>query len=77
MEVYKKIKNDIFWICLILIMMQILFYNFPINRDVTDGEHPSGMALRIDAETGCQYLEGTHGGMIKRLNSDGEHICQK
>lgn len=35
----------------------------------------SGMYLRIDAMTGCHYLEGTNGGITPRLDAEGDHVC--
>lgn len=48
--------------------------------DTTDRMTPedttaSGIHLRIDARTGCHYLEGDDGGITPRLNSNGNHIC--
>lgn len=35
----------------------------------------SGMNLRIDYGTGCQYLETSRGGITPRLDDRGNHIC--
>lgn len=77
MEIYKTFKKDLFWICILMLAIQFGWNQSSIGRDATDGEQRSGMALRTDAETGCQYLEGTNGGITPRLNSNGEHICSR
>jgi hypothetical protein len=61
----------------ILILSQVRCNERP---DTTDRMTPedttaSGMHLRIDARTGCHYLEVTDGGITPRLDSDGRHIC--
>jgi hypothetical protein len=35
----------------------------------------SGMTIRTDALTGCEYLESGSGSLTARLNSSGEQIC--
>lgn len=35
----------------------------------------SGMALRTDHGTGCQYLESAKGGITPRLDRNGKHYC--
>lgn len=35
----------------------------------------SGMRMRTDYGTGCQYLCGWIGGCTPRLDRDGQHIC--
>lgn len=47
------------------------------NRDATDGPNGrSGMKLRTDHGTGCQYLETADGGITPRLGSDGRQMCR-
>lgn len=50
---------------------------FEIGFDETDGNVRSNMALRIDAGTGCHYLESSDGYLIKRFNPDGTQYCEK
>ena len=49
----------------------------PINRDDSDpgewGER-SGVAVRTDALTGCQYLEAMNGGLTPRIDNNGKQI---
>lgn len=35
--------------------------------------HRSGMSVKTDALTGCQYLEGR--SLTPRINDDGKQIC--
>lgn len=74
MEVYKKFKNDLFIFCIVYLLFTWLTGG--MDYDSTDGERRSGMALRIDAMTGCHYLEGSKGGMTPRLDQKGQHICE-
>lgn len=49
-----------------------------IGRDSTDTpDKRSGMAIRYDAMTGCQYLESSGGGLTPRLDSTGKQICER
>lgn len=58
--------------CLACTLLLVLHY-LPVGRDSTDGAWPnrSGMQLRTDAATGCQYLEGSRGGITPRVGSNG------
>ena len=48
----------------------------PIYRDNTDGEwpHRSNLQLRVDAETGCNYLESSSGHLIPRYGKTENQI---
>lgn len=35
----------------------------------------SGLEVRQDALTGCEYLAGSRGGLTPRLDHEGQHIC--
>lgn len=55
-----------------------LWYVFTTNgpKDETDPpDGRSGLTLRTDAATGCQYLEGGGGGITPRLGPDGRPWC--
>lgn len=53
-----------------------LFARFGIGADDTDGPTGrSGLALRHDAGTGCEYLASRWGGITPRLTADGRQIC--
>lgn len=48
------------------------------NYDSTDypGKH-SGLTIKTDALTGCQYLVNEQGLMIQRFGENGKQICTK
>lgn len=52
-----------------------VFAQWGIGRDATDGAQRSGVALRTDAATGCDYLLSPWGGITPRLDRAGKHIC--
>lgn len=37
---------------------------------------PSGLTVRQDALTGCEYLEAGH-GITPRMDADGKQVCRK
>lgn len=49
----------------------------PPARDATDPPSGarSGMRLRTDSGTGCQYLETRAGALSPRLGPDGKQVC--
>ena len=50
-------------------------YNYD-DTDNKDEKERSGLGLYTDNRTGCQYLSaGLFGGIIKRVDKDGNHIC--
>lgn len=49
----------------------------PLARDDSDQGSwgvRSGVSVRTDALTGCQYLEGSRGGMVQRVDAAGRHV---
>jgi len=54
---------------------------FPLlHMPADDTDSPvarSGLGLRVDDATGCQYLESRFGGLTPRLAADDKHICKK
>jgi len=55
----------------------LLFFYTEIGADETDGHGSrSGIALRTDNGTGCQYLESRFGGLTPRLDRAGKQICR-
>lgn len=50
---------------------------YPPARDATDPPSGprSGVRLRTDSGTGCQYLETKGGGLSPRLGADGKQVC--
>ena len=81
LEVYQIFKEDLRGYVLkvlgIGIVFMLLYSVLPATTDVTDGGvfDRSGVSLRIDLGTGCHYLEGAGGGMIQRVDAEGNHIC--
>ena len=61
---------------MIILYLFLLWATGGMDKDSTDGAKRSNMSLRIDAMTGCHYLEGRKGGMTPRLDINGKHICQ-
>ena len=76
METYKQIKKDLLGLCVVILLLQLAWAVLPVGRDDTDGESRSGLNLRTDARTGCQYLESMGGGLTPRLDRNGRHICE-
>lgn len=76
MEVYKQFKKDLTWIIVITFALALLRGIFDIGTDDSDYSsfYRSGVAVRIDALTGCQYLEGNNGGLTPRLDYSGKQI---
>ena len=73
MEVYEKFKKDL--AVIFLVWFSISWLGGAFDRDTTDGEKRSDMALKVDALTGCHYLEGRNGGLIPRVDGTGQHMC--
>lgn len=66
--------------CLVFLSMALyaIAYTTDIGRDSTDTPNKrSGMTIRYDAMTGCQYLESSRGGLTPRLDKAGKMICDK
>lgn len=53
MEKYKQAKEDLLWLCVIILLLQLAWVVLPVGRDDTDGESRSGLNPRTDACTGC------------------------
>ncbi len=53
-----------------------VFAQWGLGRDATDGKERSGLALKTDAATGCQYLVSPWGGITPRLDRRGKQICE-
>jgi hypothetical protein len=50
---------------------------FPADIDATDksATQRSGLVLRVDYATGCEYLESKQGYLVPRLGKDHQPIC--
>ncbi len=71
--VYKwslRLVQIITWI----IIFNWIFFWLPIFKDSTDPPRGrSGMEIKIDALTGCQYL--SYSGLTPRLDANGNQMC--
>jgi len=74
MEVWEKIKSDLFLFLCVWAIGSALLSLFGYGLDSTDGDRRSGMSLHIDNRTGCHYLGGS--GLTPRLDRNGRHICE-
>ncbi len=45
--------------------------------DTDSASERSGLGLRTDHGTGCQYLESRFGGLVPRLDAAGRHVCKR
>jgi hypothetical protein len=76
----EELKNYTKWLAkwaVVLYFSVVLIGKLPISRDDSDpGEwgKRSGVAVRTDALTGCQYLEAVSGGLTPRIDSAGKQI---
>ena len=78
MTSYQEFKKDLTWGFFLALVLQSVWYYSNIGRDETDGpgKHRSGLILRVDAGTGCQYLVNPKGGIIARADNTGKQICK-
>lgn len=64
------------WYLLLYFLVVFALGVYTNPKDDTDSPtRRSGIALRIDNLTGCQYLEGARGGLTPRTDPSGNHIC--
>ena len=79
----ENFKRNWFWAETRVLMLFIAFVVgsfvvglFDIAKDSTDSKNGrSNLSLHIDALTGCHYLGGPRGGLVKRTDSYNNHIC--
>jgi hypothetical protein len=77
MEVYRKIKHDLIVLGIAFLVFMLVIQVFELGKDDTDSkDNRSGLRLRINYGTGCQYLESTRGYLSPRLSSDGQQVCK-
>ncbi len=60
-------------------LLQKCMDNTRVGFDDTDdwvNRTRSGMVIRIDHGTGCQYLQPFFGGLTPRLDSNGQPMCK-
>lgn len=54
----------------------LLLLGFLSPRDSTDpADGRSGLVIKVDAATGCNYLSVWRGGLTPRLRADGTPWC--
>ncbi|MBZ9649414.1 hypothetical protein K9B33_17910 [Sphingobium sp. 3R8] len=65
------------WVIIAALCLAAWQWISPPARDATDPPSGprSGMRLRTDNGTGCQYLETKGGALSPRLGSDGKQVC--
>jgi hypothetical protein len=83
-HIYERVKADIAVFCIfyliVVIVGDFIKTSFELGYDDTDNKVKgirSGMAVRTDHGTGCNYLESAKGALIPRLDSHGNHICKR
>ena len=72
----SKVIRELFMCFMLVWVFLWLFGMTSFGRDSTDPAHGgrSGLKIKTDALTGCQYLESSH-GLTPRLGRNGEQIC--
>ena len=61
---------------LLLLIFNFMFLDYDDTDDEANGVR-SGLIIRIDHGTGCQYLQTKAGNLTPRLNRNGRHLCDK
>lgn len=62
-------------LCIISLLITILGQSIPKDStDPVDGR--SGLTIRIDQLTGCQYLSVYGGGIYPRMTKEGTQVCK-
>lgn len=80
--VKEGIKGALVWlgswwfVSIMLVAASGVAINHYSSRDSSDtAEERSGLNVRTDALTGCQYLETAHGAITPRMDRTGAQIC--
>lgn len=72
---YWMFRRDILIFVGALFALNAIYNASGYGRDDTDApDERSGLELRTDFGTGCQYLEASSGGLTPRLDADGNHM---
>ena len=59
-----------------LVISMSVIYASKKPKDSTDPiDGRSGLEIKVDALTGCQYLTTPKGGLTPRLDANGKQIC--
>lgn len=77
MSGYQEFRRDLRFLIVFALVFSVIHSCGGFGTDDTDGTKRSGIALRTDYGTGCQYLEGSLGGLTPRLDTNGQQICEK
>lgn len=66
------------WVVIASLVVAVGGWLLPADRDDTDAPSGprSGLLLRIDHGTGCQYLETKSGALFPRMSWNGRQICE-
>ncbi|WP_311270524.1 hypothetical protein [Sphingobium sp. WCS2017Hpa-17] len=67
------------WTLIVVVGTAVFQAISPPARDATDPPSGarSGVRLRTDSGTGCQYLETKGGALTPRMGRDGRQICME
>lgn len=61
---------------IVLIALLAFEHFYPLEKDSTDPiDGRSGLNIKVDALTGCQYLTTTDGGLTPRLDKSCAQLC--
>lgn len=75
---YLQFRGDVLLVIVIFVLSSLIRDFADLDKDSTDSpDARSGVALRTDYMTGCQYLESSGGHLTLRLDAEGNHICSK
>ena len=82
---FKKYVENLLWAALLFILVASAYGfirdypNYDDTDDVNNGVR-SGMTLRTDYGTGCQYLVEVRlftSTVVPRMDSNGNHVCKE
>lgn len=79
------LRQALIWIGLATVLQvgavaidRVIFPLINMTGDDTDSaSERSGLGLRTDHGTGCQWLESRFGGLAPRVDATGRHICKR
>lgn len=73
-----ELRRFVMWLLALVFLAMMLSFmasSTPVGRDDSDmpgwGGGRSGVRVRIDHATGCEYLEATSGGLVPRWDGKG------
>jgi len=69
-------KLSIAYLAAMIVIGVVVFFFFQPEKDSTDPiDGHSGLSIKVDAMTGCQYLTTTDGGLTPRMDKSGAQLC--